>query len=61
IKHAQVVYSNYGIIIRDTDTNRLWYYIQNDEESQKRFESLPSSGENPVISGITETIKLNLS
>jgi hypothetical protein len=61
IKHAQVVYSNYGIIIRDTDTNLLWYYIQNDEESQKRFESLQSPGENPVISGIAGTIKLHLS
>ena len=61
IKHAQVVHSNYGIIIRDTDSNKLWYYIQNDEKSQKQFNALGQAGENPVISGIAGTIKLHLS
>jgi len=61
IAHAQVVYSNFGVIIRDTDTNKSWYYIQNDEESQQRFGALPAAGENPVISGIAGTIRLNLS
>jgi len=61
IEHAQVVYSSFGIIIRNTATNQLWYYIQNDEKSQKRFESLQSAGESPVVSGILETIRLNLS
>ena len=61
IAHAQVVYSNFGVIIHDTDTNKSWYYIQNDEESQQRFGSLPAAGENPVISGIAGTIRLNLS
>ncbi len=61
IEHAQVVYSNFGIIIRDMDTNRIWYYIQNDPQSQQRFQSLPATGETPVISGTTGTIKLHLS
>jgi hypothetical protein len=61
IEHAQVVYSNFGIIICDTDTNKLWYYIQNDEKSQKRFQSLHSAGEKPIVSSIGGTIKLNLS
>ncbi len=61
IQHAQIVYSSFGIIIRDTDTNKLWYYIQNDEKSQKQFESLQYAGEKPVVSGITGTIKVNLS
>ena len=61
IEHAQVVYSSFGIIIRDTDTNKLWYYIQNDEKSQKRFESIQQAGVQPVVSGIAGTIKLNLS
>jgi hypothetical protein len=61
IAHAQVIYSSFGIIIRDTDTNSLWYYIQNDEKSQTRFQSIQPAGEKPVVSGITGTIKLNLS
>jgi len=61
IEHAQVVYSNFGIVIRDTDTNQLWYYIQNDEKSQKRFESIQQAGVQPVVSGTMGTIKLNLS
>jgi hypothetical protein len=61
IEHAQVIYSSSGIIIRDTDTNKLWYYIQNDEKSQTRFQSLQAAGEKPVVSGTTGTIKLNLS
>jgi hypothetical protein len=61
IKQVQIVYSNFGLIIRDTDTNKIWYYIQNDAESQKRFESLLFTGENPIISHITESIKINLS
>ena len=61
IKHAQVVYSNYGIIIHDLDSKKLWYYIQNDDKSQKQFNTLDHAGEKPVISGITGTIKLHLS
>ncbi|MEP6726664.1 MAG: hypothetical protein ABJC98_12670 [Bacteroidota bacterium] len=61
IRHARVVYSNYGIIIRDMDSNKLWYYIQNDDKSKKQFEELHHPGESPVISRIAGTIKLNLS
>lgn len=61
IRHAEVVYSNYGIIIRDLDNNKLWYYIQNDDNSQKQFRALQNTGDAPVISGIGGTIKLHLS
>jgi hypothetical protein len=61
IEHAEIMYSDFGVIIRDADTNQRWYYIQNDEKSQKRFEALPSASENHVNSGIAGTIKINLS
>jgi hypothetical protein len=61
IEHAQVVYSNFGVIILDIDTNRLWYYIQNDPQSEQKFQSLPVTGKPPVISGTAGTIKLHLS
>lgn len=61
IEHAQVIYSSSGIIIRDTDTNKFWYYIQNDKNSQTQFQSLQPAGEKPIVSGITGTIKINVS
>jgi hypothetical protein len=61
IKHAQLVYSAFGIIIRDMDTLKSWYYIQNDAESKKQFAALPVSTGNILISGIAGTIKINIS
>ncbi|MEO7309008.1 MAG: hypothetical protein ABIX01_01310 [Chitinophagaceae bacterium] len=61
IEHAEVLYSNFGIIIRNTETNKRWYYIQNDEKSRQQFDALLHTGEKPVVSGITGTIRLNIS
>ncbi|HMC84610.1 MAG TPA: hypothetical protein VKI61_03760 [Chitinophagaceae bacterium] len=61
IEHAEIVYSEFGIIIRDADTNKQWYYIQNDENSKKQFESLEQAVERPVTSAIAGTIKINIS
>jgi hypothetical protein len=61
IQHVEIVYSNFGVIVRDINTNKLWYYIQNDPESKSKFASLRDTGLSPVTSVITETIKWNLS
>lgn len=61
IQHVEIVYSNFGVVVRDINTNKLWYYIQNDAESKSKFASLRDTGLSPVTSVITETIKWNLS
>jgi len=61
IEHAALIYSSFGIIVQNCDTGQVWYYIQNDESSRQRFEALHAAGEQPRISAITETIKINIS
>jgi hypothetical protein len=61
MEHAAVIYSSFGIIVRNDDTGQVWYFIQNDESSRQRFKALPGAVEKPLISAITETIKLNIS
>jgi len=61
IDNAQVVYSNFGVIIRDTKTNKTWYYIQNDAQSQQRFERLSTTAGNTIVSGIEGSIRLHIS
>jgi len=61
IEHAQVVYSNYGIIVRDITNNKTWFYIQNDAQSQQRFEKLAAGTEHAIVSATTGTMRLNIS
>ena len=61
IQHVEIVYSNFGVIVRNTTTNQLWYYIQNEAESKSKFASLRDTELSPITSVITETIKWNLS
>lgn len=62
IDHAQVVRSDFGIIIRDAKSNTTWYYIQNDAQSRRRFEQLQNTGGGQIIvSGMTESIRINIS
>jgi len=61
IEHAEIIYSDFGIIISDTDSRQKWYYIQNDDKSQKTFEGLHLAKENAFVSGITGSIKIKLS
>jgi hypothetical protein len=61
IKHAEIVYSDFGIVLRDTDTDKYWYYIQNDAESKSKFEWLHNAGQHPIVSTINGTIKIKFS
>jgi hypothetical protein len=61
IKHATLVYSNFGIVVRNCDTGQVWYYIQNDETSRQRFEPFRKAAEKPLVSAITGTFKINIS
>ena len=61
MEHAAVIYSSFGIIVRNGDTGQVWYYIQNDKNSRQRFEALRGAVEKPLVSAITETIKINIS
>ena len=61
IEQAEVVYSNFGIIIRDAKTNWTWYYIQNDAQSRQHFNQLPDSGLPVIVSGTEGTVRLNIS
>ena len=61
IEHAALIYSSFGIIVRNCDTGQVWYYIQNDETSRQRFEAMQGAAEKPLVSVITETIKINIS
>lgn len=60
IKHAEIVCSSYGIIIRDTDNNKTWFYIQNDEKSKRKFSSLPVD-ENAFVSPILGSMLIHVS
>lgn len=57
IKNADILYCQYGLIISDTEKNKIWLYINNDEESHKKFETVKSkwkgSSNTSVISGLT--------
>jgi hypothetical protein len=57
LKNADVLYCQYGVIISDTEKNKIWVYINNDEESHKKFEKVKSkwkgSSRTSVISGFT--------
>jgi hypothetical protein len=61
MEHAAVIYSRFGVIVRNLDTGQVWYYIQNDEQSRQRFQTLQGAVANPLISPVTETIKINIS
>jgi hypothetical protein len=57
IKDADVLYCQYGLVISDSKKNQIWVYINNDEESHKKFETVKSrwkgSFRTSVISGST--------
>lgn len=61
IKNADIIYCQYGLIISDAEKNKIWIYINNDEESHKKFEMVKSkltgSFRTSVIFGWT---KINL-
>ncbi len=61
IEQAQVVLSDFGVIIRDAKSNTTWYYIQNNAQSLRRFKQLQNTGEHIIVSGIMETVRINIS
>ena len=40
IKQAVVITSKYGIIVKNTKDNKAWLMINNDDESQQKFEAV---------------------
>lgn len=40
IKNAVVITSKYGIIVKNTSDNKAWLMINNDDESQQKFEAV---------------------
>jgi hypothetical protein len=40
--HAEMIYSKYGIVIRDTDSDKIWLYPLNDPESREKFNQAKS-------------------
>jgi hypothetical protein len=38
LANATIIYSKYGILIRDNESQQTWLYIQNDPESREKFE-----------------------
>ena len=61
LEHAEVVYSAYGIVVRDVTSNKTWFYIQNDAQSQQRFEKLVNGIELAIVCGTNGTMRLNIS
>lgn len=61
IEQAEVLYSNFGVIIRDVQNQKTWYYIQNDTQSRQRFESLQHNTGTTLVSEIEGTFRLNIS
>ena len=40
LKRVDVLYCQYGVLISDFENNTTWLYINNDEESRKKFEPI---------------------
>jgi hypothetical protein len=51
LANATIIYSKYGILVRDNNSDQTWLYIQNDPESREKFEL--------VRAELTGTILLN--
>jgi len=61
IQNADVLYCQYGLIISDTEKNKIWLYIKNDEESRKKFEMVKSRlNSNSRTSDISGWTRINL-
>jgi hypothetical protein len=53
--------ASFGFIIRDTHENKIWTYVNQDEESRREFESVRSHiKETPISSAITGYVRINL-
>jgi hypothetical protein len=59
IEHAEIVCSSFGIIVRDIDQNKLWIYMQNDEKSRQKFQSLQLPQESPTVSSFGDSFWIN--
>jgi hypothetical protein len=62
IQNAELIYSKFGVLVRDTDTKKTWLYPNNDAKSRQRFESVrPYLPENFSLSEIAGTMRIKLS
>jgi hypothetical protein len=40
IEHAEIICSEKGIVLRNTATNEIWTYVNNDTDSKEKFEKI---------------------
>ncbi len=60
IQNAKLIYSKFGVVVQDMNTNKTWLYPNNDTESREKFELVkPYLPENCILSEVAGTIKIN--
>ena len=60
IQNAKLIYSKFGVVVQDMNTNKTWLYPNNDTESREKFELVkPYLPENCILSEIAGTIKID--